>query len=116
MEKRILSDFVDIDTLLQRVDDVRMKGRQLVLTHRNEELSFPVARGSADLIDAALRARFGDDSGLIRIDRAISVGELRSLPAFDESAQSAILQEIDELVLDLYEIRQADRARLCNRN
>ena len=116
MEERILSEFVDIDTLLQRVDDVRMKGRQLVLTHGNGELSFPVARGSADLIDATLRARFGNDPALIPGDRAISVRELKSLPAFDESAQSAILQEIDELLLGLYEIRQAERTRLRNRD
>ncbi|MGC2665466.1 MAG: hypothetical protein WA305_15330 [Candidatus Acidiferrales bacterium] len=115
MEERTLGEFVDIDTLMHRVDDVRMNVRRLVLTHGNGELSFPVARGSADLIDATLRARFGDDSGLlIPSDRAISVRELRSLPAFDESAQSAVLEEIDELLLGLYEIRPADRARLRN--
>jgi type I restriction-modification system DNA methylase subunit len=115
LELRILSEFVEIDTLLHRVDDVRMKGQQLVLTHGNGTLSFPVARGSAGLIDAALRARFGDDPGLLPA-RAISVRELKSLPAFDETAQSAILHEIDELLLDLYEIRQAERARLRNRD
>ena len=56
MEERMLGEFVDIDTLLHRVDDVRINARQLVLTHGNGELSFPVARGSADLIDATLRA------------------------------------------------------------
>lgn len=115
MEERTLSEFVEIDTLLHRVDDVRMNARRLVLSHGNGELSFPVARGSADLIDATLRARFGDDSGLlIPSDRTISVKELRSLPAFDESAQSAVLEEIDELVLDLYEIRRAERTFLRN--
>ncbi len=113
-EERVLNEFVDIDTLVHRVEDVRVNGRLLVLTHDGRELSFPIARGSADLVDAALRAHFGVDSGLMPANRAISVRELKSLPAFDEAAQSAILDEVDELVLDLYEVPKPDRARLRN--
>jgi type I restriction-modification system DNA methylase subunit len=114
MEEPVLSEFVDIDTLVHRVEDVRVNGRQLVLTHDGRKLSFPIARGSADSVDAALRAHFGEDSGLVPANRATSVRELKSLPAFDKAAQSAILDDVDEMVLDLYGVPQADRIRLRN--
>jgi type I restriction-modification system DNA methylase subunit len=101
MEERVMSGFVDIDTLVHRVDDVRVNGRQLVITHGEREISFPIARGSADLVDAALGAHFGD-SGLLPASRVITVRELKSLPVFDEAAQSTILDEVEEIVLDLY--------------
>ena len=110
LEHRVMSEFVDIDTLLQRVDDVRVNGRQLVLTHGGREISFPIVRGSADLVDAAIRAHFGEDSRLPLGNRAISVRELRSLPVFDGAAQSAILNEADEMVLDLYGLPRAGGA------
>ncbi len=105
MEEHSLSDFVEIDTLLNRVDDVRINGEQLELTHGNDKISFSIAHGSAGLIDASLQGHFGKDAGLLRGDRAISVRELKSLPAFDESAQAAILQKVDEVLLDLYGIQ-----------
>ena len=106
LEERVLSEFVDIDTLVHRVDDVRVDGRQLVLVHDSRELSFPIARGSANLVDAALRARFGEDSGLLPGKRTTSVRALKSLPAFDDAAQSVILAEVDDMVLDLYGVRR----------
>ena len=54
-----MSDFVEIDTLLNRVDDVRINGEQLELTHGNDKISFSIAHGSAGLIDAS---RFKDIS------------------------------------------------------
>ena len=101
-EAQVLSDLVAIDTLVHRVDDVRVNGRQLVLTHGGRSFSFPIARGSADLVDAALRRHFGEDPGLLPTNRVISVRELKSLPAFDIAEQSAILNDVDEIVLDLY--------------
>ena len=103
MEERVLSDFVEIDTLVHRVDDVHVNRHQLILTHGGRELSFPIARGYADLVDAALRAHFGEHSGQLPLNREISVRELKSLTALDEIAQSTILDKIDEMILDLYE-------------
>lgn len=116
MEERRLSELVDIDTLVHNVDDVRVNGRRLVLTHDGRDLSFPIARGSAELVDAALRAHFGEDSKLLTASRAISVRGLKLLPAFDDAAQSVILDQVDEMVLDLYGVPQADRIRLRNRD
>ena len=107
MEARKLSDYVDIDTLLHRVDDVRVKGRRLVVRHDGDEISFPIVRGGGDLVDAALRARFGENPDLLSGNRAISVRELKSLPAFDPAAQSAILEQVDEIVLELYGLGRA---------
>jgi type I restriction-modification system DNA methylase subunit len=115
MEDLVLSDIVEIDTLVHRVDDVRVNGRQLFLKHDGRELSFPIARNSADLVDAALRARFGEGLGLVPGNRTTSVKELKALPTLDAAAQSAILDEVDERVLDLYGVPQADRIRLSNR-
>ncbi len=115
MEERLLSEFVDIDTLVHSVDDVRVNGRQLVLTHDGRELSFPIAPGSADLVEAALRRHFREDPRILLANRSISVRELKSLPAFDETAQSKLLEQVDEMVFDLYAAPHADRPRLRNR-
>ena len=87
-----------------------------MLTHDGRPFSFAIARGSVDLVDAALRAHFGEDSGLLPTNRVISVRQLKSLPAFDKAEQSAILNEVDEMVLDLYGVPPADRIRLRNRD
>jgi hypothetical protein len=114
MEERKVSDFVDIDTLVQRVDSVQVSGQQLVLTRDDRELSFPIDRGSAGLVNAALRKHFGEDPGHLPMNRETSVRELKSLPAMEEVAQLAILEKVDDMVLDLYGIPQADRIHLRN--
>ena len=102
LEERTMSEFVDFDTILHRVDDVRVSRRQLVLSHNGREISFPITRGSAELVDIALRAHFGEDYGLLPASRAISVRELKLLPVFDKETQTAILDKVDAMVLDLY--------------
>lgn len=114
IEEKVVSDFVEMDTLVHRVDDVRVSGRQLVLTSDGQEMSFPIARGAAGLVDEALRAHFGENPGLLAGNRSITVRELKSLPAFDQSSQTAILHQVDEMMLELYGMPQADRARLRN--
>jgi type I restriction-modification system DNA methylase subunit len=112
MEGRLLSDVVAVDTLMQRVDDVRVNGRQLTLSRNEHELSFPIDRGYAGVAESALRAHFSEESGFVPANRAISIRELKSLPAFDEAAQSAVLDQVDEMVLDLYGVTRAERTRL----
>ncbi|HUS18846.1 MAG TPA: hypothetical protein VMZ25_04305, partial [Terriglobales bacterium] len=75
----------------------------LSLTHDGREFSFPIARGSSDLVDSALRKRFADD-GLLPVNRAITIRELQSLPAFDPALQSAMLSDVDKMILELYGI------------
>lgn len=116
MEVPVLSDVVAVDTLMHRVDDVRVNGRQLVLSHDGREMSFPIDRGYADLVEAALRAHFGENSDLLPANRSTSVRELKSLPVFDEAAQSAILDKVDEMALDLYRVPKGDRISLRNRD
>jgi len=64
------------------------------------------------LVEAALEARFGADFGLLGEERPISTSELRTLPAFDQSAQRRALGQVDEWILDLYGIAQSKRRKL----
>ena len=112
MEKLVLGQFVEIDTLVRRVDNVRVEGQKLRITHRGRDLSFPIRRSSAGLVEAALAARFDAGGGLFDRKRPISVRELKSLPAFDRAAQLAVLREVDERVLDLYGVAKSERGGL----
>ena len=112
MEKLVLSQFVEIDTLVHCVTNVRIEGQKLLATHRRGDLSFPIRRGSAELVNAALAARFGAGEKLFDRDRSITVRELKSLPAFDRAEQLAVLRDVDEWVLDLYGVLRSERRGL----
>ena len=114
MEKLMLSQFVEIDTLVRRVDNVRVEGQKLLLTHLGRNLSFPIKRSSAWLVEVALAARFDAGGGLFDRERSILVRELKSLPAFDRAAQLTVLREVDERVLDLYGVAKSERGGLRN--
>ena len=112
MEKPVLGDFVEIDTLVRRVDNVRVQGHELLVTHRGGDLSFPIVHGAVGLVEAALRAWLNSEGGLFDHERSISVRDLKALPAFDRAAQLAVLREVDEQVLNLYRVPERERIRL----
>ena len=112
IEFQVFRQFVEIDTLVRRVDDVRVEKERLLCSHRGRELAFPIRRGATDLIEAALAAHFDADSGLLGCERSISVRELKSLPAFDVALQSKIFREVDERILDLYGVPESQRTEL----
>ena len=112
MEKVMLGQHVDIDTLVRRVGNVRVKGQKLLFTHRGRDLSFPIRTNSAKLVEAALAAQFDSGGGLFDGDGLISVRELKSLPMFDRTAQLAVLGEVDDRVLDLYGVTKTEREEL----
>ena len=109
MERPLLGEFVDIDTLVNRFDDVRVEGDRLLTRHRGRGLAFPIQRASARLVEAALAARFDGGGGLFDRENSISLSELKSLPLFDRDGQAAVLREVDERILDLYELPAAER-------
>ena len=114
MEKLVLGQFVEIDTLVRRANNVRIEGQKLLVTHSGRDLSFPIRRSSVGLVEAALSDRFGTGGGLFDGERSISMRELKSLPAFDRAAQLAVIREVDERVLDLYGITKSERRGLRN--
>ena len=109
MEKLVLGQLVDIDTLVRRVRNVRVEGRKLLIAHRRRDLAFPIHRNSVELVESALAARFDVGGALFESDQSISVGGLKSLPAFDQSKQLAVLGEVDERILDLYGVAKNER-------
>lgn len=112
LEGRMMSDVVEIDTLIRRFDDVWVKGGKLVLSRDGDEHAYAIAAGRADLVKSTLEANFGERSQREPGARSISLEELKSLAVFDAKAQKAILDEIDEMVLDLYGLAEAEKARL----
>ena len=112
MERPVLGQFVEMDTLVRRVSNVRVRGQELLVTHRGGDLSFPIARGAVGLVETALRSGVEGAGGLLGAERSVTVNELKSLPAFDEAGQRAILRKVDEKVLDLYEMTESERDRL----
>ncbi|MYH34641.1 MAG: hypothetical protein F4133_12670 [Gammaproteobacteria bacterium] len=115
MEKEVLGKHVDIDTLVHRVGNLRVKGDKLLVSHRGSDISFPIRRNSVGLVRAALAARFDAGGKLFGGDQSISVRELKSLPAFDRAAQSAVLRKVEERILDMYGVTDRERADLLSR-
>ncbi len=112
MEGVVLADFVDIDTLARRVSNPRIVGRKLVVSHRGVDLEYQVKRGAAPLVEAALAGESASGGELFDRQGSILTAELRALPAFDPSMQQAVLEEVDEWVLDLYGIPKSRRPSL----
>ncbi len=114
MEKRTFADLVDVDTLIQHFDDVRVEGTSLVLKSGPKEVRAAIRQGSTNLIQKTLDVYFGSQKSLLGA-RQIGLAELKSLSAFDKEEQDKIKEEIDELVFDLYELTKDERA-LINRS
>jgi len=108
MEKQALGDLLELDTLVQRFDDVQVKGSELVLKTGSKEIRTKIRRGASKLVEQVLDTRF-KDLELMPGERAISLAELRSLPAFDKAEQDKIKEEIDELVFELYGLTETER-------
>ena len=111
MEARTLGDVVKVDTLVQRVDEVRVEGDRLLAGYRGRGLAFEIDREHAALVaDAIAEVDFGEE--LFGDRQSVSVSELKSLPAFDRAAQLALLRGADEGVLDLYGVEPSERQGL----
>ena len=115
MEKEVLGQHVDIDTLVHRVGNLRVKGNQLLVSHRGRDMSFPIRRNSVGLVKAALAARFDTRGEMFGSEQSTSVRELKSLPAFDPAAQSAVLGQAEERILDMYGVTDRERTDLLSR-
>lgn len=108
LEKQAISDLLELDTLVQRFDDVQVKGPELVLKSGSKEMRAKIKRGASKLLEQALDAYF-KDLELMPGERAISLKELKSLSAFDKAEQDKIKEEIDELVFELYGLTEKEK-------
>ncbi len=108
MEKRTIGDTVELQTLLQRFDDVRVDSGNLLLTSGAKHLRTPIKAGMSDAVEHALETHFGPAT-LLQGDRSIGLPELLSLPAFDEDDQREKKNEMDRLIYDLYELKKDER-------
>ena len=105
MEKVVLGELVEFDTLVRRIGDLRVEGRRLLGGYRGTELAFPIRSGGKKVVEMALQ-----QAGVP--DGPVPVEQLISLPAFDHVAQATALAEVDELVLDLYGVSKSARRGL----
>ena len=101
LEDKTLSDFVDFSgVLVQKLDDVRVAGNTLVLSHDNQEIELQI-KGDTKLIASIIAEELGT-KGLKLEKRKITLPELRNLQVIDFEKQSQLKSYIDNLVFALY--------------
>jgi hypothetical protein len=100
MELVTVGDLVDFsDTLMQKFDDVKVIGTNLVLTRGNRSVKLHV-RSNRLVLAKVVQQAFRN---LMMVPRtAISLQELRSLRVLDTSRQQQVKEYVDDLVFALY--------------
>jgi len=101
MEEVILADLVDFSrVMMQKFDNVLVKGNNLVLYRDKKERNLKITRKKA-LVKKTIADKYGSDELQFETGN-ITLSELKSLPAIDFEKQTALKDYIDDLVFALY--------------
>ena len=101
LEDKKVSDFVDLsDVFIQKFLEVRVNGRQLVLSGKHKEVRAKIIK-KPELVNAALARLYGQEQ--IAFDGAdVSLHTLKNMPVMDLDKAAGLFRQIDELVFSLY--------------
>ena len=108
MERRILGDWIELDTLIQSFEDVYYEGEKLILKANNLRIEAGISLGAEALIQKTLKEYFSGQNKSAG-KRSVDLEDLLALPAFDQEARTRLKDKIDDLVFDLYELDKAER-------
>ena len=102
LENVMLKDMVDFsDLLVQRFENVEVKGNNLVLTFNKKEYQQKIAKGKTDFVKKIIAEIYYDNS-LIFNRQEVTLQELQNLEAINFEEQERLKNHIDNLVFALY--------------